>query len=170
MILTDLELELLMRGKSTRDYGRDIESAATAPLLERIAELEQHLEFVERWAVHHGSKPSMTPQEALAVIQHYPPIKAITRQYKDGKEPQTFDPYKRIAELERELATERVVSFRDQVAQLERELETVRNEVLEEAAKVADEKYQEMASKGFPREASTARALAKTYRSIKQNL
>jgi hypothetical protein len=43
----------------------------------------------------------------------------------------------------------------------------VRNEVPEEAAKVADEKYQEMASKGFPREASTARALAKTYRSIK---
>jgi hypothetical protein len=42
--------------------------------------------------------------------------------------------------------------------------------VLEEAAKVAEEKYQEMASKGFPREASAARALAKTYRSIKQNL
>ena len=34
----------------------------------------------------------------------------------------------RIAELERELATERSVSFRDQVAQLEQELEAVRKD------------------------------------------
>ena len=53
---------------------------------------------------------------------------------------------------------------------LERFAALVRHEVLEEVAKVAEEKYQEMASKGFPREASAARALAKTYRSIKQNL
>ena len=35
---------------------------------------------------------------------------------------------KRIAEIERELETERAVSFRDQVAQLERELEAVRKD------------------------------------------
>ena len=54
--------------------------------------------------------------------------------------------------------------------QLQRFAALVRNAVLEEAAKVADEKYQEMASQGFPREASTAGTLAKTYRSFKQNL
>jgi hypothetical protein len=37
---------------------------------------------------------------------------------------------KRIAELERELATERSVSFRDQVAQLERELEALRKDAV----------------------------------------
>ena len=69
---------------------------------------------------------------------------------------------KRIAELEQRNS--------DLYEDLHRLAALVRNAVLEEAAKVADEKYQEMASKGFPREASTARALAKTYRSIKQNL
>jgi hypothetical protein len=55
MSLTDLEHELLMRGKSTLDYGHAIESAATAPLLERIKELERELEALRkdagRWAM-----------------------------------------------------------------------------------------------------------------------
>lgn len=66
----------------------------------RIAKLEKHLQFVERWANHHGAKPHTTAKEALSVIQHYPPITAITRGYADGVVPDTFDPYARIAELE----------------------------------------------------------------------
>lgn len=92
------------RGVCTKRQIADaIESAACAERDKRIAELQEDLEFVERWAVHHGSNPNTKPQEALSVIQHYPPIKAITLAYKDGKVPDTFDPFKRIAELEREL-------------------------------------------------------------------
>lgn len=61
-----------------------------------IERLNDDLAFVERWANHHGAKPHTTPQEALSVIQHYPPIKAITRSYKDGVVPDTFDPYAAI--------------------------------------------------------------------------
>jgi len=38
--------------------------------------------------------------------------------------------------------------------------------VLEEAAKVCDEKYNTHAANGFPREASTARALAAAIRAL----
>ncbi len=69
----------------------------------RIAELEDDLQFVERWAVHHGSKPSISAEEALSCIQHYPAIHEITKSYKDGKRPDTFNPYARIAELESQL-------------------------------------------------------------------
>ncbi|MDH0493339.1 hypothetical protein [Comamonas aquatica] len=69
----------------------------------RIAELEDALQFVERWAVHHGGKPSISAQEALSCIQHYPAIHEITKSYKDGKRPDTFNPYARIAELESQL-------------------------------------------------------------------
>jgi len=41
----------------------------------------------------------MTAQEALSVIQHYPPIKAITNGYADGKVPYTHDPYAENAAL-----------------------------------------------------------------------
>lgn len=44
----------------------------------------EHLNFVERWVNHHGQKPHMTPAEVVSVLQHYPPIKAITRSYADG--------------------------------------------------------------------------------------
>lgn len=70
----------------------------------RITELEDDLQFVERWAVHHGSKPSISAEEALSCIQHYPAIHEITKSYKDGKRPDTFNPYARIAELESQLA------------------------------------------------------------------
>ena len=46
-----------------------------------IAELEMQLKFVERWANHHGVKPHMTAESTLGIIQHYPPIKAITKAY-----------------------------------------------------------------------------------------
>lgn len=72
----------------------------------RIAELEYTLQFVERWAVHHGSKPSISAQEALSCIQHYPAIYEMTKSYKDGKRPDTFNPYARIAELKAALVKE----------------------------------------------------------------
>lgn len=72
----------------------------------RIAELEDDLQFVERWAVHHGSKPSISAEEALSCIQHYPAIHEITKSYKDGKRPDTFNPYARIAKLEAALVKE----------------------------------------------------------------
>lgn len=62
--------------------------------------VRETLEFVERWAVHHASKPHMTAELALGSIQHHPEIRAITERYADGKRPDTFDPYARIAELE----------------------------------------------------------------------
>ncbi|KEH09783.1 hypothetical protein GY14_10450 [Delftia tsuruhatensis] len=62
--------------------------------------MRETLEFVERWAVHHASKPHMTAELALGSIQHHPEIRAITERYADGKRPDTFDPYARIAELE----------------------------------------------------------------------
>jgi hypothetical protein len=69
-----------------------------------IAELKDNLQFVERWAVHHGTKPHVTAEQALSLIQHYPPIRAITKSYVDGKVPDTFDPYAQIAELKAKLA------------------------------------------------------------------
>lgn len=50
---------------------------------------------------------------------------------------------------------------------LQRFAALVRNEVLEEAAKLADEKYQARKANGFPREASTARSLAAAIRALK---
>jgi hypothetical protein len=68
-----------------------------------IAALKDDLQFVERWAVHHGTKPHMTPENALSVIQHYPAIAAITKSYVDGKVPDTFNPYAEIAALKAQL-------------------------------------------------------------------
>lgn len=76
----------------------------TAPLLARIAALERDLQFVERWANHHGAKPHVSAKDALSVIQHYPGITAITNGYADGKLPDTPDPFVKIAALEAELA------------------------------------------------------------------
>ena len=74
--------------------------AAASPESEQVRELEaerdelrEHLQFVERWSVHHGAKPHMTAEQALAVIQHYPPIADITKSYADGKVPDTPDPW-----------------------------------------------------------------------------
>lgn len=37
---------------------------------EEIELLKSNLQFVERWANHHGAKPNVTAKEALSVIQH----------------------------------------------------------------------------------------------------
>lgn len=67
---------------------------------DRAEAAEDALRFVERWANHHGQKPSVTPAEALSAIQHYPPIKAITRGYADGNAPDTPDPFARAEAAE----------------------------------------------------------------------
>jgi hypothetical protein len=72
-----------------------------------IEALKNTLQFVERWAVHHGTKPHMTPQEALSCIQHHPAIKAITKSYADGVVPTTFDPFAEIEALRKEAEQER---------------------------------------------------------------
>lgn len=72
-------------------------------LRKQLAAAQENLKFVERWAVHHGSKPCIGPGDALAAIQHYPPIKAITKSYKDGVVPNTFDPWAEIDRLQAEL-------------------------------------------------------------------
>ena len=94
--------------ESATHWVNEIDTRAKAAKLLRaqhalIVELEDTLQFVERWAVHHGSKPSISAQEALSCIQHYPAIHEITKSYKDGKRPDTFNPYARIAELESQL-------------------------------------------------------------------
>lgn len=70
------------------------------------ASMRTTLEYVERWANHHGAKPHITAEQALGCIQHHPDIHDITKGYADGKRPNTFDPYARIAELERQLVAE----------------------------------------------------------------
>lgn len=84
-------------------------AAALEALQAENAALKEDLQFVERWANHHGTKSNVTAQEALSCIQHYPSIAAITKSYKDGVIPETRNPYaeiaaqaKRITELEQQ--------------------------------------------------------------------
>lgn len=77
--------------------------AENAAQAKRIAELEEDLQFVERWANHHGTKPNVTEQEALSCIQHYPSIAAITKSYKDGVIPSTRNPYAEIESLRKQV-------------------------------------------------------------------
>lgn len=67
---------------------------------DRAEAAEEALRFVERWANHHGQKLTTTPAVVLSVIQHYPPILAITRSYADGKAPATLDPFARAETAE----------------------------------------------------------------------
>ena len=85
----------------------EISKDACAELRTALEQAQQDLQFVERWANHHGAKPNVTAKEALSCIQHYPAITAITRSYKDGEIPNPRNPWaeleqaqKRIAELE----------------------------------------------------------------------
>jgi hypothetical protein len=65
--------------------------------------LKDTLQFVERWAVHHGTKPHMTAEQALSCIQHHPAITAITKSYADGKVPDTHNPYAEVERLTAQL-------------------------------------------------------------------
>jgi len=77
--------------------GEIDEGGCIARLERELAAANETLQFVERWANHHGQKDCISPAEALSCIQHYPPILAITRGYADGKTPATRNPW---AELE----------------------------------------------------------------------
>ncbi len=67
-------------------------------LTRELADARNTLQFVERWANHHGVNPRTTPVEALSVIQHHPAILEITDSYVDGKRPTTRNPYAELAE------------------------------------------------------------------------
>lgn len=86
-----------------------------AAMRERIEDLEDTVQFCERWAVHHGSKPSLSAKEALSAIQHYPGITEVTDSYADGKRPNTFNPYARIAQLEAQVKQLQRVPLSDDV-------------------------------------------------------
>jgi hypothetical protein len=92
-----------------------------------IAELKDALQFVERWAVYHGTKPHVTAEQALSLIQYYPPIRAITKSYVDGKVPDTFNPYAQIAELKAKLAE--VLPLAKYGAITIRQIESIENDV-----------------------------------------
>jgi len=70
---------------------------------DRIAELEEDLQFVERWANHHAAHPNISAKEALSVIQHYPSIEEVTKSYKDGVIPNTRNPYAEIEEMAKQI-------------------------------------------------------------------
>lgn len=89
-----VEIEALKADIAT--YVRAASEQATE--IERLNEL---LSFVERWANHHGRKPSVSAADALSVIQHHPDIKEITKSYADGVVPTTRDPYTEIEALRR---------------------------------------------------------------------
>lgn len=81
-------------------YG---ECASEIHRLEReVEELREDLKLIERWAVYKIGKH--TAEECLSVIQHYPPIKAITKSYKDGVIPTSYNPYAEIEQLRAKVA------------------------------------------------------------------
>jgi len=105
MILTDEQINRAWDRSCVTDptgsnqrfvFARAIESAATAPLLERIAEMEE--------------------------------MNAQLREQNTAMDKACADLEAHIEQIERELGTERAISFRDQVAQLERELDAVRKD------------------------------------------
>lgn len=103
--------------------------AALTAEREKNAEATETLQFVERWANHHGQKECISPAEALSCIQHYPPILAITRGYADGKIPETPNPWA-LLEAEREknakLLSE-ATSYSSRVTELENEVADLRD-------------------------------------------
>jgi len=108
---------------------RIAELEAAAP---HIRALEDILRFVERWANHHATKPTCTAEAALSVIQHYPPIKAITLSYADGKVPETPDPW-----TERDAALARVKRLEDALRGLLVDTQHLNHECCEEDCPVA---------------------------------
>lgn len=96
------KMSSLRYGEPWRDHtGDHLLGCMFSKIQEQAAEIESlrdDLNWVERCANHHGQKPDITAEQALSMIQHYPPIKAITKSYSNGKVPDTHDPY---AEIER---------------------------------------------------------------------
>lgn len=53
-------------------------------ILEDYDSFIDYLEFVERWVTHHGSKPNVSPEEALDFVRHYPLTREMTKTYSNG--------------------------------------------------------------------------------------
>lgn len=70
-----------------------------AAVEQELAEAKDLLQFVERWANHHGAKPCITAESALSCIQHHPGIVAITKGYVDGVLPATPNPWQELEAL-----------------------------------------------------------------------
>lgn len=112
-INTDEEINTSREGYWVKFSDYEILRAAYEALQKENAELKEDLQFVERWANHHGTKHNITAQEVLSCIQHYPSITEITKSYKDGVIPNTRNPYaelaaqaKRIEELENQISSQ----------------------------------------------------------------
>lgn len=96
--------DAMLRGPASREDASAVNHLRgyINDIRRELAEARADLQFVERWANHHGAKPSCTAEEALSVIQHYPPIKAITESYEDGKVPDTRNPWAELAAVTEE--------------------------------------------------------------------
>lgn len=85
---------MLVPGLDTVNCARVLRSMAT-----EIASLRDDMNWIERCANHHGQKADVTAAKALSFIQHYPPIRAITKSYADGVVPDTRNPYAEIEDM-----------------------------------------------------------------------
>lgn len=90
MSLTDEQHEELMRGKSTLAYGRAIESATAAPLLERIQELEESERSSERarvklCSIHQYQKEALIARIAELKLENAELVKALEEARKDAE-------------------------------------------------------------------------------------
>jgi len=113
-----------------------LDPAVSSDAQKLIAAAQEDLQFVERWANHHGVKPTCTAEAALSIIQHYPPILAITRSYADGKVPETRNPWAELQEAQeaRKRAEERAAACKKDAERWKKYLEIYDSEELAEAA------------------------------------
>lgn len=125
-----LERELAAREEElAREHS--VLSADIRNLTEKVipnirAEARDALQFVERWANYHGVKPTCTAKAALSAIQHYPPIREITESYKDGKIPETRNPWEELS-----AATDRAEKAEAELARTQEAFESLTLQVSE---------------------------------------
>lgn len=91
--IAELEREVAALNRSCDDWEqelrihRETDGAKVAELERECAELREHLEFVERWSVHHALKRRPSGElvygaaEILSTIRSYPPIREITERH-----------------------------------------------------------------------------------------
>jgi len=87
-----------MATERKKQQDRDRMQRKRAATASRIADLEEYLRFIERWAVY-KTGPA---EERLSVIAFYPPIRAITRSYTGEPRPPSEADVKLMKEMMRE--------------------------------------------------------------------
>lgn len=92
-------------------YAQAYAAQQTALIEAKLAKANDTLQFVERWANHHGTKAHMTAEQALGCIQHYPSIVEITRSYSNGKVPETRNPWAELAAAEMKIVDLQVAAL-----------------------------------------------------------